>query len=92
MTDLNKIYNGDELWETKDYLVTVSVQTGSGYDIRNKNTGAVEGYVDQEPAAIMSALYLQDAYDEVMDDPVREYKLRKQRQDGARMAKSTIVN
>lgn len=80
MTDLNKIYNGDLLWASESYEVRIAPDN-VGYHIINVNTGAVEGFVDQEPAAVMSMLYLQDAYDEVMQDPEREYKVRKQRRE-----------
>ena len=86
--DLNKIYNGDLLWETDDYRLMVESTTGQGYSIVNKHTAAVEGFVDQEPAGVLSMLYLQEAYEEVMPDPLREYKLRKQRQAGGKMSVS----
>lgn len=75
---LNRIYNGELLWETDTYEVRLA-DGGVGYHLVNTNTGAIEGYTDQEPAAVMTALMLQEHYNETMADPLREFKVRQQK-------------
>ena len=63
---------------SSDLYSVYRAEGGTGYALINRNTDAIEGYVDQEPPAVMTLLMLQEAYDDVMGDPEREYKVRKQ--------------
>ena len=74
--DLNK---GEDqvLWETSDYIITPCPEMTTLYEIVNRNTGQVEMQVETEPESVIGMLYLQDRYDEIMKDPIREFKLRK---------------
>ena len=74
--NLNK-GEGDSLWTTDNYTILNSKQDSIGYEIINRNTGQVEIMVDQEPPAIMAMLYLEEAYQRIMADPMAEYKSRK---------------
>ena len=86
MTALNKGYSEETgFWYSNNYCV-MAASGEAGYDIVNRDTGQVEAFVEQEPAAIITMLYLQDAYDEVMRDPEREFKLRKDRMKAAQVA------
>ncbi len=67
------------LWETDNYELRIADDLG--YVIVNKITKAVEGKIDQEPAGVLTILLLQESYDEIMVDPVREYEVRKQKQE-----------
>jgi len=70
------------LWVTDAYELVVNYtpprNTAKGYLIINRETGQVEMEIDQEPQAIMAMIWLQEQYEEIMPDPMREYKVRKQ--------------
>lgn len=82
---LNKLSNdelGDgPLWETKDYQI-LPAKDAAGYDIINRNTGQVELFVEQEPQACLAIQWLQEAYDDIMDDPEAAFRLKKSQQAG----------
>ncbi len=66
------------LWMTDDYAVVVA-SGPAGYDIVNRNTGQIEAFVEQMTQAVISVLWMQDNYEEIMADPVREFTIRKER-------------
>jgi len=81
------------LWETDSYMLLVSDE-GMGYNIVNKQTLAIEMFMDQEPQALMALMWMQEQYDEVMTDPQREYTVRaNKRQVAERMGtKAPYIN
>lgn len=64
------------LWQTEDFAVELGVED-VGYQIRNRNTQAIETFCENETSAVLTALWLQESYDEVMGDPEQEYERRK---------------
>lgn len=66
----------DYIYRTENYNVEIVAPDKIGYYIRNINTGAIEAHIETEPLAILTAMKLQDVYDEVMDDPERAYARR----------------
>lgn len=64
------------LWETDDFAVELGLED-VGYQIRNRNTQAIETFCENETSAVLTALWLQESYDEVMGDPEKEYERRK---------------
>jgi hypothetical protein len=74
---------GEVLWQTNDYFLACAPENIAGYEVINYATGQVEMVVETEPEAIIGMLYLQDRFDEIMVDPVREYKVRKNKQQAA---------
>jgi len=75
---LNKVYDADVLWATLNFQVKLT-EDRIGYHIINVNTGVIEMFLDQEGAAVIAIQSLEDAYSEIMADPEREFKLRKER-------------
>ncbi len=83
-------------WMTEAYVVLNAddpKDPSFGYDIVNRGTGQVELRIDQLPQAIMALLWLQEQYDEVMEDPEREFMRRKPR-GGAGLAQASprVIN
>lgn len=72
-----------QLYCTTNYFMQVG-DSNIGYNIFNADTGAIEYYTEQLPGAIFALLSMQEAYDEIMSDPVREYKAKKAQQSFAR--------
>lgn len=64
------------LWHTARYELWPS-EEGAGYKIINTGTQTIEAFADQEPAAVISLLWMEDNWQDIMDDPVREFKRRK---------------
>lgn len=79
MMGLNRVYEGDVLWETGDFQVEKSPDM-VGYYIRNKATQVTELFADNEAGAVLQIQSLQESHSEIMVDPEREYTVRKQRQ------------
>ena len=76
--DLNKGDGENQvLWLTEDYCV-LPREGYKGYYVINRNTGQAEIKIDQEPSAVMAMLWLQDMYDEIMQDPAAHYQERKE--------------
>ena len=79
---------GEQLWHTDNYELRPNADN-FGYQIININTGVNEMMVDSEPQAIMAMMWMEEQYQEVMLDPEREFKVR--RQNRQPMAASKMV-
>lgn len=91
---LNKLYDGSLLWETDDFIGEVG-EGEVGYHIRNKNTGSIELFTDNESSLVIQIQAFQDAYEEIMKDPEREFQVRKAKQGSVTApaaARPRIVN
>lgn len=70
-----ELENGGSLYETENYLLHPAEE--AGYHIRNKETYTVEVYSEQLPGALLALLSIQEAYEEIVEDPVKAYNDRK---------------
>jgi len=91
MTTLNKCAGNPDLWSTENYHIVVG-KDNFGYEIINTQTQAVELISDQEPQTVMAMMWLQESYDEVMGDPEREFKVRKNKTALGHGSQPQIVN
>lgn len=66
---------------TKDYSL-MNAKDASGYDIINLNTGQIEMWCEQEPQGVIALQWLQEAYDEIMEDPEAIFRQKRAESSG----------
>ena len=88
---LNKVYAGNVFWATEDYELRAGCDPSDfGYMIVNKNTEVTEMMIDAEPQALMAMMWMQEQYEEVMHDPEREFKVRRNTREPMQQAPKLV--
>ena len=64
------------IYWTDNYAV-VTAPDLAGYHIVNRDTEQAESFVETMPQAVMTLMWMQENYEEILGDPEREFKLRK---------------
>jgi len=89
--NLERVYDEHLLWRTNNYLICTSGTDDFGYELVNKNTNRVEAYADTETQSLMLLMSLEESYVEIMADPEREYRIRRQRMQGVSEQSERVI-